>query len=163
MSAVTLGLVGGAAGLSRCPQFVSFSGGAVAQEAAVQSLPSAGYKSAGYQNVVFHPAVASSVSGAAHETLLKASMTVDVSRHALPPAKRVAAKAHRSSPKPVLVRAKQNRAMVQGPQQLQRWVVLTAWDGSARARMMLTVSSEPEVSSSFAAVPTPDGWLVIQL
>jgi Zn-dependent protease with chaperone function len=160
MSVVTLGLVGGAAGLSRCPQFVSFSGGAVpqSQEAAVQSLPSAGY-----QDVVFHPAVASSLSRAPHETLLKASMPVDSSRRALSPVKPVSAKAHRSAPKPVLVRAKQNRAMVQGPQQLQRWVVLTAWDGSARARMMLTMSSEPEVSSSFAAVPTPDGWLVIQL
>ncbi|WP_433971814.1 M56 family metallopeptidase [Tunturiibacter lichenicola] len=163
MSVVTLGLIGGAAGLSRCPQFVSFSGGAVAQQAAVQSLPSAGYPSAGYQDVVFHPAVASSVSGAPHETLLKASMPVDSSHRALPPTKRVAAKAHRSAPKPILMRAKQNRAMVQGPQQLRRWVVLTAWDGSARARMMLTVSSEPEVSSSYAAVPTPDGWLVIQL
>jgi beta-lactamase regulating signal transducer with metallopeptidase domain len=164
MSIVTLGLVGGAAGLSRCPQFVSFSGGSVAQEAAaVQSLPAAGYQSAGYQDVVFHPSAASSRSGAPYETLLKASMHVDSSRRALQPAKRVAAKPHRSAPKPVLVQAKQNRAMVQGPQQLLRWVVLTAWDGSARARMMLTVSSEPEVSSSFAAVPTPDGWLVIQL
>jgi beta-lactamase regulating signal transducer with metallopeptidase domain len=163
MSVVTLGLVGGAAGLSRCPQFVSFSGGAVTQEAAVQRLPAAGYQTVGYQNVVFHPAVVSSVSGAPHETLLKASMSVDSSRRALPPVKRAAAKSHRSVPKPVLVQAKQNRAMVQGPQQLQRWVVLTAWDGSARARMMLTVSSDPEVSSSFAAVPTPDGWLVIQL
>jgi len=162
MSVVTLGLVGGAAGLSRCPQVVSFSGGATAQEAAVQSLPAAGYQPVGYQDVVFHPA-ASSVSAMPHETLLKASMHVDSSRRALQPAKRVAAKPHRSAPKPVLVQAKQNRAMVQGPQQLQRWVVLTAWDGSARARMMLTVSSEPEVSSSFAAVPTPDGWLVIQL
>jgi Zn-dependent protease with chaperone function len=164
MSVVTLGLVGGVAGLSRCPQFVSFSGGAVAQsqEAAVQSLPS-GYQSAGYQDVGFHPAVASSVSGAPHETLLKASMPVDSSRRVLPPAKRVAAKPHRSVPKPILVRAKQNRAMVHGTQQLQRWVVLTAWDGSARARMMLTMSSEPDVSSSLAVVPTPDGWLVIQL
>jgi beta-lactamase regulating signal transducer with metallopeptidase domain len=163
MSVVTLGLVGGAAGLSRCPQFVSFSGGATAQEAAVQRLPSAGYKSAGYQDVVFHPAVASSLSGAPHETLLKASMPVDVSRRALPPVKRAAARSHRSAPRAVLVQTKQNRAMVQGAQQLQRWVVLTAWDGSAKARMMLTVSSEPKVSSTFAAVPTPDGWLVIQL
>ncbi len=161
VSVVTLGLVGGAAGLSRCPQFVSFSGGTVAQETATQSLPVAGYQSAGYQDVVFHPAAASSVSGAPHQTLLKASMPVNSSRRALP-VKRTAAKSHRSVPKPILVQAKQNRAMVQGPQQLQRWVVLTAWDGSARARMMLTVSDEPKVSS-YAAVPTPDGWLVIQL
>jgi beta-lactamase regulating signal transducer with metallopeptidase domain len=163
MSVVTLGLVGGAAGLSRCPQFVSFSGGTVAQEVAVQSLPAAGYQSAEYQDVAFHPAVASSVSRAPHETLLKASMPMDSSRRALPPVKRVAARPHRSAPKPVLVRAKQDRAMTLGPQLMQRWVVLTTWDGSARARMMLTVSSDPEISSSFAAVPTPDGWLVIQL
>jgi hypothetical protein len=47
---------------------------------------------------------------------------------------------------------------------MQRWVVLTTWDGSARAKMVLTVSGEQDMfSSSYAAVPTEGGWLVIQL
>jgi BlaR1 peptidase M56 len=159
MSVLMLGLVGGAAGLSRCPQFVSFADSAPAQQAEVQSLPAAGY-----QNVVFHPAVATSFSGAAHETLLKASMPVDSTSHTLPPAKHVAAKRRRAASAPVMMRAKQNRAAVQEPRQMQRWVVLTSWDGSARARMVLTVSGEQDVfSSSYAAVPTEGGWLVIQL
>jgi hypothetical protein len=159
MSVLMLGLVGGAAGLSRCPQFVSFAGSAPAQQAEVQGLPVAKY-----QDVVFHPAVATSFSGGAHETLLKASMPVDSTRHTLPLAKHVAAKRHRTAPPPVLVRAKQNRAAMQEPQQMQRWVVLTTWDGSARAKMVLTVSGEQDMfSSSYAAVPTEGGWLVIQL
>ena len=159
MSVLMLGLVGGAAGLSRCPQVVSFSGSAAPQQAEVQGLPVAGY-----QDVVFHPAVANSFSGAAHETLLKASMPVDSTSHTLPPAKHVAAKRRRAASAPVMMRAKQNRAAMQEPRQMQRWVVLTSWDGSARARMVLTVSGEQNVfSSSYAAVPTEGGWLVIQL
>ena len=159
MSVLILVVVGGAAGLSRCPQFVSFADSAPAQQAEVQSLPAAGY-----QDVVFHPAVATSFSGTAHETLLKASMPVDSTSHTLPPAKHVAAKRRRAASAPVMMRAKQIRAAVQEPRQMQRWIVLTSWDGSARARMMLTVSGEQDVfSSSYAAVPTEGGWLVIQL
>jgi hypothetical protein len=158
MSVLMLGLVGGAAGLSRCPQFVSFADSAPAQQAEVQGLPIAGY-----QDVVFHPAVARSASGAAHETLLKASMPVNSTGQTLLPAKRVVAKRRRTASAPVLVRAKQNRAAMQEPQQMQRWVVLTTWDGSARSRMVLTVSNERVFSSSYAAVPTEGGWLVIQL
>jgi BlaR1 peptidase M56 len=156
MSVLVLGLVGGAAGLSRCPQFVSFADGAVPLQAEAQSMPAAGY-----QDVVFHPAVATSFSGGAHETLLKASMPVDSTRHALPLAKHV--KHRRTAAAPVLVRAKQNRAAVQEPQQMQRWFVLTSWNEVARPRMILTVSSERVFSSSYAAVPTEGGWLVIQL
>ncbi len=158
MSVLMLGLVGGAAGLSRCPQFISFSGNAVPQQAEVQSLPAAGY-----QDVVFHPGAATSFSGAAHETLLKASMPVDSARRTLPTARRVAAKRRRAVSGPVVMHAKQNRAAVQEPRQMQRWVVLTSWQESARPRMVLTVSDDQVFSSSYAAVPTADGWLVIQL
>jgi Zn-dependent protease with chaperone function len=156
MSVLMLGLVGGAAGLSRCPQVVSFVDSAPAQQAEVEGLPAAGY-----QDVVFHPAVATSFSGGAHETLLRASMPVDSTRQALPLAKHV--KHRRPASAPVMMRAKQNRAAMQEPQQMQRWVVLTSWDELAKPRMILTMSSERVFSSSYAAVPTEGGWLVIQL
>jgi hypothetical protein len=158
MSMLMCGLVGGAVGLARCPQFISFSGSAVPLQAEAQSLPVAGY-----QDVVFHPAAATSFSGAAHETLLKASMPMESTRRTLSTARRVAAKRRRVISGPVLMHAKQNRAAVQEPRQMQRWVVLTSWQESARPRMVLTVSDDQVFSSSYAAVPTADGWLVIQL
>jgi hypothetical protein len=60
------------------------------------------------------------------------------------------------------MRVKQDRAMRQAPQ-MERWVVLTSWEESSQPRMVLTVSGERVFSSSFAAVPTEGGWLVIQL
>jgi beta-lactamase regulating signal transducer with metallopeptidase domain len=158
MSVLILGLVGGAAGLSRCPQFVSFSGSAVPQQAEVKGL-----RAAGYRDVVFHPGVATSFSGGAHETLLKASMPVNSARQTLPSARRVVAKHRRAASAPVMMRAKQNRATVHEPRQIERWVVLTSWDEWARPSMVLTVSSERVFSSSYAAVPTEGGWLVVQL
>jgi hypothetical protein len=158
ISVLLLGLVGAAAGLSRCPQFVSFSGSAAPQQAVAQGLPAVGY-----QDVVFHPAVATSFSGGTHETLLKASMPVNSTRQTLLSARRVAAKRRRSASAPVMMRAKQNRAAMQEPQKMQRWVVLTSWDQWARPSMVFTVSSERVFSSSYAAVPTEGGWLVVQL
>jgi hypothetical protein len=112
---------------------------------------------------VFHPAVATSFSGGTHETLLKASMPVNSTRQTLPSARRVAAKRRRTASAPVMMRAKQNRAAMQEPQKMQRWVVLTSWDQWARPSMVFTVSSERVFPSSYAAVPTEGGWLVVQL
>jgi hypothetical protein len=158
MSVLMLGLVGGAAGLSRCPQVVSFVDSAAPQQAVAQGLPTAGY-----QDVVFHPAVAISFSGGTHETLLKTSMPVNSAGQTLSPARRIAAKRRRTASAPVMMRAKQNRAGMQEPQQMQRWIVLTNWDELARPRILLTMSSERVFSSSYAAVPTEGGWLVVQL
>jgi hypothetical protein len=74
----------------------------------------------------------------------------------------VAAKRHRPIHAASLMRVKQDRAMQQ-TQRVQRWVVLTSWEESSQPRMVLTVSGERVFSSSFAAVPTDGGWLVIQL
>jgi hypothetical protein len=74
----------------------------------------------------------------------------------------VAAKRHRPVHAASLMRVKQDRAMRQAPQ-MERWVVLTSWEESSQPRMVLTVSGERVFSSSFAAVPTEGGWLVIQL
>jgi hypothetical protein len=57
---------------------------------------------------------------------------------------------------------RQRRARVQ---QAGRWVVLTSWseDGPERPGMVLSVGQERVIFTSYAAVPTAGGWLVIQL
>jgi beta-lactamase regulating signal transducer with metallopeptidase domain len=71
MSVLVVGLVGGAAELSRCPQVVSFSGGAVPLHEEAKSFAADGGE---YQAVASHPsAVAVPAVSAAHETLLAAS------------------------------------------------------------------------------------------
>jgi beta-lactamase regulating signal transducer with metallopeptidase domain len=160
MSVLVLGVVGGTAGLSRCPQFVSFSGGAVSIHEETQSFASS---NAVYQPVAFHPSAAAiPAAGMAHETLLKASMPMGTAMQTPQPKTQVASKRHRPVHAASLMRVKQDRAMQQ-TQQMARWVVLTSWEESSRSRMVLTVSGERVFSSSFAAVPTEGGWLVIQL
>ncbi|WP_353066394.1 M56 family metallopeptidase [Tunturibacter psychrotolerans] len=160
MSVLVLAVVGGAAGLSRCPQFVSFSGGAVSIHEEAQSFASG---DATYQPVAFHPSAAAiPAAGMAHETLLKVSMPVATTVQATRPKTQVAAKRHRPLHAASLMRVKQDRAMQQ-TQRMERWVVLTSWQESSQPRMVLTVSGGRVFSSSFAAVPTEGGWLVIQL
>ena len=160
MSVLVLGLVGGAAELSRLPQVVSFSGGATPLHEEAQSFASG---DAVYQPVAFHPSTAPiSAAGMAHETLLKASMPVGTAVQAPQRKTQVAAKRHRPMHAASLMRVNQDRAMQQA-QTMERWVVLTSWEESSQPRMVLTVSGERVFSSSFAAVPTAGGWLVIQL
>jgi hypothetical protein len=65
---------------------------------------------------------------------------------------------------PALKRSRQRRA---GVKQVGRWVVLTSWnrseDGRERPGMVLSVAQERVIFTSYAAVPTAGGWLVIQL
>ena len=160
MSVLVLGLVGGAAELSRCPQVVSFSGGAMPLHEEAQSFASDGV---GYQAVAFHPSAgAVPVVGMAHETLLKASMPMGTAVQVPQRKTQVAAKRHRPVHAASLMRVKQDRAM-QRNQQMERWMLLTTWEDSSQPKMVLTVSGERVFSSSFAAVPTEGGWLVIQL
>jgi hypothetical protein len=44
-----------------------------------------------------------------------------------------------------------------------KWLVLTSWDESGQQRTVFAVTRVRGFSSSYAAVPTPDGWLLIQL
>jgi beta-lactamase regulating signal transducer with metallopeptidase domain len=160
MSVLVLGLVGGAAELSRLPQVVSFSGGAAPMHEEAQSFVT---DAAGYQPVAFHPSRAAvPTAGMAHETLLKASMPVETAAQIPQHKTQAIAKRHRPAHAASLMRVKQDRAMQQ-TQKMEQWVVLTSWEESSRPRMVLTVSGERVFSSSFAAVPTEGGWLVIQL
>jgi len=149
MSLLVLGLLGGSAELSRCPQLVSFSGAVSPMSSKAQSLPAAAY-----QDVAFR--TSDHMQGAPHETLLKASMPVV---HGVRPVSHVTSGHPQLQHAPLMLRSRQRRAETQ---QVRRLVVLTSWDEPERPRMIFTVT-ERVISASYAAVPTAGGWLVIQL
>lgn len=165
-------LVGVAAGLSRVPHFVSFSEGSTAgaiAERPVPIPPSVAAPESGpeYRPALFRP------DGAAHEQLLKATMASGGAiPHAPASSHKKATPRHtpRAAVKPIPAVEQAKQASVG----TQRWVVLTTFsvnqtDGPAgtsnhpamavRPAMMLTLDGDHAI----AAVPTRDGWLVIQL
>jgi beta-lactamase regulating signal transducer with metallopeptidase domain len=150
-------LMGGAAGLSRCPQFVGFSAGsprAAAIEQPLSPMPVQGFPAAEYRPVVYHP------SAAPHATLLKATLPPAGPRTTL--RKTSVSPRKKSHPAPV-----QPIQHARGNSPAQGWVVLTSWevsaDGSRRSNTTLTLTDERLPMPRYAAVPTVDGWLVIQL
>jgi hypothetical protein len=151
LSTIVLALLGGAAGLSRCPQFISFSTPEppLAASTEAQGSPTMGYQS--YQRVGFHPAAPP------HVTLLKATLpsgqTPQVARRTVSTGRAL----HKQPARARVVQHAQNVSTG-----MQRWVVLTSWDESGRSSMMLTVTDEHSVSR-YAAVPTESGWFVVQL
>jgi len=163
LGVLVLGLLGGAAGMARCPQLVSFSEAALPLPEEMQALPGSDL-----QNVVFHPA------GTAHETLLKASMPssggeLKTAGQALQQRSPRSSRFSRST-LPALRRMKKTPTRRQ-----QQWLVLTSWnvqatepgnqsgDESRGAKMVLTVSHEQNFYPSYAAVRTAGGWLFFQL
>jgi hypothetical protein len=160
MGVLVLGLLGGSAELARCPQLVSFSRVALPVSAEGQSSEAAG---PGYVPEAFHGSVngAGDRAGVPHETLLKASMPVVRGGRPVSPVSSTDVKHRRAAVRnSVPQRSRQNRAEVQ---QVRGWLVLTSWDGPERPRRMLSVTPERVIFTSYAAVPTAGGWLVIQL
>lgn len=153
MGALVLGLLGGSAELARCPEFVSFSQTALPISAAAQGLP----VTAGYQAASFHVSnnAGNNASGAAHETLLKASMPVD---RGVRQTSQIAPKPRHKTSAPSLLRSKQQRTVAQ---QVRQFVVLTSW--TEQRRVVAGATEERVISTSYAAVPVAGGWLVIQL
>lgn len=155
LGVLVVGLLGGATGLARCPQLVSFSAAVlpVAQEA--QALPSGDF-----QNAVFPPA-GGAQTGGAHETLLKASMPssgIGASGIGLKTAGQTPRRRSHRVSRPAMQRVKTI------PSRTQQWLVLTSWDESSDgAKLVLTVAREQTFSPSYAVVPTAGGWLVFQL
>ena len=166
MSLLAVGLVGGAMELARCPQLISFSPAALPMSAETRGLAGAGY-----QTVTFHGAgdVSGVVASAgAHETLLKASMPAGrelTSPHTLRAAgavreiavKKTVAKPRSSAATHVI----QTRVSMLRRQRTEGWIVLTTWQQPARRGVMS--AGDNDLPISYAAVPTPGGWLVIQL
>jgi Zn-dependent protease with chaperone function len=170
LGAIVIALLGGAAGLSQFPRIVSFApDNPVAERPVPMPTPSAiapEYRPAELRPVAYHPAAAP------HETLLKATMLAapDIeirpktrvrSRQSLPANKPVPAAAHA----PAAQRAKQI------PAATEPVLVLTSWDEpinapgdvSVRSGVLLTVTDAQHHLSRYAALPIPEGWLVIQL
>jgi hypothetical protein len=159
LGVLVLGLLGGSAELARCPQLVSFSRAALPMSAgAPSSAAGLGYTPVAFRDYGNRPGAG---TGVAHETLLKASMPVDRGIHPVSPA---VVKHRHAVSAPAVQRTRQDRAEVQ---QVGRWVVLTSWsrseDGPERPGMVLSVAQERVIFTSYAAVPTAGGWLVIQL
>jgi beta-lactamase regulating signal transducer with metallopeptidase domain len=151
MTVLVVALLGGSAELARCPEVVSFSRSAL-PVAATQSLP----VTAGYQAASFHvPAAKNNLPVAAHETLLKASMPVD---QGTGQATQIAPKRRGVSSARASLHGKQNRTKMQRAGGL---VVLTSWEEGASPRRVFV--EERVIFTSYAAVPTPGGWLFIQL
>jgi bla regulator protein blaR1 len=160
MGVLVAGLVGGSVGLARCPQFVSFS--RTALPVTVASDRAIGDKVTGYQPVAFRGH--SGLTGAPHETLLKATMPVsrgtaltDTPEHSVVPVKKAATKRRRVPP------VVQSRVAIPDVRSAQRLVVLTSWDETERPRVIFAVTEERVISTSYAAVRTAGGWLVFQL
>ena len=157
MGLAVVALLTGSVELARCPQFVSFSRTTLPVSAEVQSLPTAGYQAAAFHS-------SGNVMGAAHETLLKASMPVNREVGLTGPVKQTAvpvkkARTKRHNATPVL----QSRVAMPQMRRAERWMVLTSWGGTERPRMVFAVTEERVISTSYAAVPTAGGWLIIQL
>ena len=157
MGVLVLGLLVGSAELARCPQFVSFSRTDFPVADVAKSLPAtAGYQAAAFRvpaNAMSHP------SGVVHETLLKASTPLNSVVH---PAAQTVPKQQRAVPAPALMRSSRSHH-VPRMRRAEGWMVLTSWNGIERQRMVFAVTEERVISTSYAAVPTAGGWLIIQL
>ena len=155
MGVVVMGLLGGAAELARCPQLVAFSRAAVPVAAAVQ-VPA----SAAFQPVMFRErGLTGAMTSGARATLLKASMPVNV---AVAPVA-VKAKHRRVVRAKAVPRTLESRVDMPVVRRAQGWVVLTTWEEQERPRVVFAVTADRVITSSYAAVPTAGGWLVIQL
>ncbi|MGD0443410.1 MAG: M56 family metallopeptidase [Edaphobacter sp.] len=159
MGLIVAALLGGSAELARCPQFVSFSRAALPVAAA--SVGSGKMFGTDGQTVAFRGQ--SGMVGAPHETLLKAMMPVsrgaalmDSPQRPAVPVKKVVKK-RRSAPSVL-----QSRVAMQA-RRAQNLLVLTSWDETDVPRVVFAVAEERVISTSYAAVRTPGGWLVIQL
>lgn len=157
LGVMAMALLGGATELARCPRLVSF---------AAPSSPSLAEPLV--QPAMYRPVVATmpaSASAATHETLLKATMPV-----AAPTvASTVVPAVHRQrtrSPRPALQQVKKIQP---AHPRVEQWVVMTSWsssgpDGATKvSKMVFSVPDERGARPAYAAVPTFDGWLLLQL
>jgi hypothetical protein len=83
-------------------------------------------------------------------------MPVDRGIHPVSP---TVVKHRRAVSAPAVQRTRQDRA---GVREVRRFVTVT-WDESERPGVVLSVTQERVIFTSYAAVPTAGGWLVIQL
>jgi hypothetical protein len=152
------GVLACAAGLARSPQLVGFS--ALQASAVAQALPSSEFRG----TVIAQNGMQS------HAQMIKAVMPQRPLEDASPtkPA---------NSPKPVERNAALHASRRHFAAQQQAWIVMTDWsDPDMMPQLVLTVeqtSRSPQHQGqgktaqiyrvSYAAVPTPDGWLLVEI
>jgi beta-lactamase regulating signal transducer with metallopeptidase domain len=137
------GVLGGAIALTYAPQIVSFGPGARAQSAEqARSVVSVDLREAGYRK-------ASLRDSEGRMQLVKAVMAQRPVPSAFP-ARLGQSKA---------VRRTVRRAL---PQSRQAWIVLTDWS-DAQVPPQLVLAVAPGSRVSYAALPIPEGWLIVQI
>jgi hypothetical protein len=150
MSVAVVGLVAGAAELSRCPQLVSFAA-PVKSAATAPAVPLVTIGTGKVQNVVYRDGAAGKTMGA-HETLLKISAPAVTKVQA----KKKTAKKHVVAAEPkVMVISEEVRS---GYVQSYRRVVQ---EGPA-PRMVMTVVDR-DSGAEYTAIRTIDGWVVFPI
>lgn len=172
---LALGLLGGAVGLARCPQVVSFVEPMQPLHAAVTPLPAPMTPPpvAMIEDRAALPDRAEQVvfksSEAPHVKLLTATErpTPETSQPPVRKTHRVASPVAEKTPavRQVLTSATPQRESV------QRWVVLSSWTEDVRPQLIVPVVSNPGDSNAegetvllpYAAVPTAGGWFLIEL
>jgi hypothetical protein len=149
---MVVALLGAGVGLSQCPHLVSFTDPVRSMDlASVKSTPgavmmparSARVPVASYQPAVFHPSAATQTKPVHAKVRRHPGVVPAVSQQPVP--------------------APEMRSVKQASAPTQRWVVLTSYDEpadpSARPGVVFAVTDK----HAYAALPTNDGWLVIQL
>jgi hypothetical protein len=150
---VLVGLVAGAAGLTRSPELISFTGNAH-EAVATQPVTEVGVARSSFRSVrgaqvpVAHPMLVKAVIPERRQRL---SMPVDVQRVTRRPAGRT--------------------LVSRGDARQRAYVALTEWRSVTRSAEMRETEDVPATVVSvtqvqqvlYAAVPTGDGWLLIQL
>ena len=153
LGVMAIALLGGATELARCPRLVSF---------AAPSSPS--FTEPVTQPAIYRPVMATVPAAApvaTHETLLKATVPV-VASTVVPAVHRQ----RRQSPRPALQQVKKIQP---AHPRIEQWVVMTSWSSSGAdgvtkvSKMVFSVPDQRGARPAYAAVPTFDGWLLLQL
>ncbi len=168
MGAVAVGLLSASAGLTRCPQLISFAGPTQVRQAearlgrpypAVTSRPDAPMRD---EQVVFKQ------ERQPHLTLLKASLP---QRSPSAVSNFFRTRKRRSIKSPVTSRTAIDHTVkitaiprTVAVDQNRGWIVLTSWSATDQSNPTLPVAvPQPLIAPRYAAVPTMDGWLIVQL
>jgi beta-lactamase regulating signal transducer with metallopeptidase domain len=162
-ASLILGVLGGVLALARAPQLISFAPAAQPALQAHASFKAPAVQPAALRDVNFsQPNPRESARAQAQIHLVKAVMPEQPlqSAYKARPARSNTAIARRSLTRP---NANSPREFVDSPRE---FVVLTEWtDAAAPPRVVFAVVPvrQADRESRFAAVPTPNGWLIVQI
>jgi hypothetical protein len=150
-AALVVGVVGAGAGLARSPELVSFSPTTVAT--AARGTPS----SSSVDLVVRPPSFRMDFAPGARSQNVAFHQTA-APRRAKPPA---ASRANVAAGD--LLQRVSAAPLAKKPQITPQWFVLTSANRDAPARVVVRTADGRFFVAPYAAVPVPDGWLILQL